>query len=92
MANRRSQLSADALLVLRLISDGHTYEQILQAHPGLTYLDIFKCVASRGKRALCSRDFAAADKGERQLIARDAGVQIGWKRTVAICTSSCSNR
>jgi hypothetical protein len=35
-------LSPDAVTVLTMIAEGHSYEQILAAHPALTYLDIFK--------------------------------------------------
>ena len=34
-------LSAKSALVLRMISEGRTYEQILAISPDLTYLDIF---------------------------------------------------
>ena len=40
MEERRG-LSARARAVLRLISQGRTYEQILSLHPEMTYLDIF---------------------------------------------------
>lgn len=40
MEERRG-LSARATAVLRLISQGRTYEQILSLHPEMTYLDIF---------------------------------------------------
>lgn len=35
------ELSGHAVAVLKMIATGHTYEQILATHPGLTYLDIF---------------------------------------------------
>ena len=35
------RLSAKAVAVLRLIADGQSYAQIVDGHPGLTYLDIF---------------------------------------------------
>lgn len=35
------ELSGRAVAVLKMIATGHTYEQILATHPGLTYLDIF---------------------------------------------------
>lgn len=34
-------LSSKSVAVLKLIADGHSYEQILAAYPTLTYLDIF---------------------------------------------------
>lgn len=37
----RGGLSVRSALVLRLISEGRTYEQILSLHPEMTYLDIF---------------------------------------------------
>ena len=40
MEERRG-LSARAAAVLRLISQGRSYEQILSLHPEMTYLDIF---------------------------------------------------
>lgn len=33
--------SSKSVAVLKLIADGHSYEQILAAYPTLTYLDIF---------------------------------------------------
>ena len=35
------ELSQKARIVLQMIARGHTYEQILAAHPELTYPDIF---------------------------------------------------
>jgi DNA-binding NarL/FixJ family response regulator len=34
-------LSSKSVAVLKLIADGHSYDQILAAYPALTYLDIF---------------------------------------------------
>jgi DNA-binding CsgD family transcriptional regulator len=39
MAGKR--LSPNAVTVLTMIAEGHSYEQILAAHPTLTLLDIF---------------------------------------------------
>ena len=36
-----SHLSHQAMIVLEMIAAGSSYEQILSAHPHLTYLDIF---------------------------------------------------
>lgn len=36
-----SRLSVKTRAVLGLIAEGHGYAQIVDAHPGLTYLDIF---------------------------------------------------
>jgi DNA-binding NarL/FixJ family response regulator len=41
VVEERRGLSARATAVLRLISQGRTYEQILSLHPEMTYLDIF---------------------------------------------------
>lgn len=41
MVEERQGLSARTTAVLRLISQGRTYEQILSLHPEMTYLDIF---------------------------------------------------
>ena len=41
MAEREHSLSRRSTEVLRLISQGRTYEQILSIHPEMTYLDIF---------------------------------------------------
>ncbi len=41
MVEQHRGLSARATAVLRLISQGRTYEQILSLHPEMTYLDIF---------------------------------------------------
>lgn len=40
MADHKT-LSSKSVAVLKLIADGHSYEQILMAYPVLTYLDIF---------------------------------------------------
>ncbi len=40
MADNKT-LSSKSVAVLKLIADGHSYEQILAAYPTLTYLDIF---------------------------------------------------
>ncbi len=40
MADNKT-LSSKSVAVLKLIADGHSYEQILTAYPTLTYLDIF---------------------------------------------------
>lgn len=42
MAEQEYSLSRRSAEVLRLISQGHTYEQILSIHPEMTYLDIFR--------------------------------------------------
>lgn len=39
MADKR--LSQTAMIVLTMVAEGHSYEQILAAHPELTYTDIF---------------------------------------------------
>lgn len=42
MAEQKTgRLSAKTVAVLRLIADGQSYAQIVDGHPGLTYLDIF---------------------------------------------------
>ncbi len=41
MAGENKDLSARSVEVLRLISEGRNYEQILSLHPKLSYLDIF---------------------------------------------------
>jgi len=41
VVEERRGLSARATAVLRLISQGRSYEQILSLHPEMTYLDIF---------------------------------------------------
>lgn len=41
----RTALSIKAVTVLKMIGRGHTYEQILQMHPALTYQDIFDAAA-----------------------------------------------
>lgn len=41
MSEQRQSLSRRSTEVLRLISQGRTYEQILSIHPEMTYLDIF---------------------------------------------------
>lgn len=37
----KAKLSETATIVLALIAEGHTYEQILALHPELTYKDVF---------------------------------------------------
>ncbi len=41
MRNGELRLSEQAVVVLEMIAAGSRYEQILSAHPALTYLDIF---------------------------------------------------
>jgi hypothetical protein len=41
MAKGREKLSSRSVAVLKLIAEGHTYEQILALYPELTFLDIF---------------------------------------------------
>jgi DNA-binding NarL/FixJ family response regulator len=41
MAKREKELGPRSVAVLKLIAEGHTYEQILSLHPDLTYLNIF---------------------------------------------------
>ena len=38
---KEPQLSANARTVLKLIAEGHSYEQILKSNQSFTYLDIF---------------------------------------------------
>ena len=44
MTQKHSRFSAKSAAVLTLIAKGHTYQQILEQHPDLTYPDIF-CAA-----------------------------------------------
>lgn len=39
--NKELQLSAKSLQVLNLIAAGHSYSQIVDSNPGLTYHDVF---------------------------------------------------
>lgn len=39
--NEQLQLSAKSLQVLKLIAEGHSYSQIVESHPDLTYHDVF---------------------------------------------------
>ena len=56
---KRRGLSARATSVLRLISQGRTYEQILSLHPEMTYLDIFS-VAREALETMAPTDGARA--------------------------------
>ena len=42
MERRQNMLRPTSVMVLELIAEGRTYEQILALHPQLTYLDIFQ--------------------------------------------------
>jgi hypothetical protein len=42
MASRSKPLSTTSTAVLKLIAEGHTYEQILSSHPALTDFHIFE--------------------------------------------------
>lgn len=42
MTKEHSKLSAKSVTVLNMIANGHTYQQILDQHPDLTYPDIFR--------------------------------------------------
>jgi DNA-binding NarL/FixJ family response regulator len=41
MTKEHKELSSRSAAVLKLMAEGHTYEQILALNPELTYLDIF---------------------------------------------------
>lgn len=71
IVGRGRGLSARSALVLRLISDGRTYEQILSIHPELTYLDIF----SAAREAL---DLAGAPTGGSPELRERRGGYGGW--------------
>lgn len=45
MAGKTGSLSTKAVIVLQMIADGRSYEQILSANPGFGYLDIFRAAA-----------------------------------------------
>lgn len=55
-----STLSSQAIAVLEMIAAGHSYEQIIQAYPGLTYRDIF---------AAASEALALGESGRAERIA-----------------------
>jgi hypothetical protein len=55
------RLSRTAATVLTMIAEGHSYEQILAAHPALTYLDIFRA-AREALDAATDRAGSAAEK------------------------------
>jgi transketolase len=42
MTQKHTKLSAKSVTVLTMIASGHTYQQILDQHPDLTYPDIFR--------------------------------------------------
>jgi hypothetical protein len=42
MTQEHSKLSAKSVIVLTMIAEGHTYQQIIDQHPDLTYPDIFR--------------------------------------------------
>ena len=42
MPQKHTKLSAKSVTVLTMIAKGHTYQQILDQHPALTYPDIFR--------------------------------------------------
>lgn len=54
-------LSARSALILRLISEGRSYEQILSIRPELTYLDIF---SAAGEALGSARGIASPEVGE----------------------------
>jgi transposase-like protein len=51
MTQEHSKLSAKSVTVLTMIANGHTYQQILDQHPDLTYPDIF-CAAQEALDAM----------------------------------------
>lgn len=67
----RGGLSARSALVLRLISEGRTYEQILSLHPELTYLHIF----AAAREALEALDAAVGPPAGTR---KPSGVYGGW--------------
>ena len=40
--SKSSRLGAKAVAILSLIADGHSYSQIIDGHPNISYLDIFR--------------------------------------------------
>ena len=40
--SKSSRLGAETVTVLSLIADGHSYNQIVDGHPNISYLDIFR--------------------------------------------------
>ena len=42
MTDMNHPLGSKAVVILQMIGEGYTYEQILAQHPTFTYLDIFQ--------------------------------------------------
>lgn len=68
MAGENRDFSARSVEVLRLISEGRSYEQILSLHPELSYLDIF--AAAREALDVVAR--ASEDQSSRMSDIREA--------------------
>src|SRR5438034_580498 len=50
-------LSEKSRTVLRLIADGHSYEQIVNGHPDISYLDIFQAAEEALRLAELAPDY-----------------------------------
>ncbi len=61
MANHPIRLSEKSVAVLEMVAAGSTYEQILAAHPDLTYFDIF-AAAEEALDALARSEPNALDR------------------------------
>lgn len=55
-----SKLSPKSFAVLSLVADGHSYDQIVESHPELTYLDVF-----RAAREVLELNESGSDHSER---------------------------
>lgn len=64
VAEHGYNLSRRSVEVLRLISQGRTYEQILSIHPEMTYLDIFRA-AEEALEALGATERPESEYTER---------------------------
>jgi DNA-binding CsgD family transcriptional regulator len=59
-------LSVKSEKILRMIAEGHSYEQIMKAEPGVTYLDIFgaakEALEFAGQSVEAGEDMGEAEK------------------------------
>ena len=99
MATEQKNLSPKSTAILKLIADGHSYEQVLATDPELTYLDIFNAarealeVVGQADSAYASRLAAIQQEHPRAYMpwsdAEDLQlrrlVELGWDRCSGVC-------
>jgi hypothetical protein len=86
MSTREVHLSARAICVLEMMAEGHSYAQIIDHYPDLTYPDIFHA-ASEALEALTSAKTFKRPPPADSATARTIESSKAWARRLAIIKS-----